>query len=488
MVSIEILLHIQNRAIVFKDIKGNQFAKQRVLDIYQMAKQNAKDLSKVKKLSTHIIDENLTMGKIVSKKVDKALGIYHYVLENNISVDFKPSSKDKNLLLLEAFSEGGYSILKDRELILSKKLTDIITQSAPEKWSNTELEKILTGKQVSVTPSIERFGEKIVASCNIKDIDTMFELLYARITAPKVDDRVLQNFKSILSNNMKQIKNNPEYIFLEELLKFYYDNNPELKPISIEDINSLDAKSLLALYRDRFGDMNNFHFTIAGDTTPEVIEKLIGKYLTHLPTQPRVETHGTKSYTHPKGKVEFVKYYNTENRANVKLQYSSKLEFKIKNNISALLVTNLLNIKLRELIREEKSGVYNIDVNSELTHEIKDEVITNIAFVCDPKRKDELINAIYPAIEKFIKDGVTEKELTMLKKMIHLGYKNQIDSNSFWVEGIMSSYRFDTPITDIIDFPKIIDSIDVKDLQRVAKALFGGDLLVTALMPKSSAK
>ena len=482
------IFQLQNRSILFKDISGKQFEKQKVMKVLKRAKENAKDLSTVEKVASHITDENLTVGKIISKKFNKSLDIYSYVLENNISVDFKPNNKNKNLLLLQAFSEGGYSILTGDTLRISKNTTDIVTQSAPGKWTDIELAKIMAGKQAEVTLSIERFGEKIAASCNTKDMETMFELLYARVTEPKVDGRVLENIKIILSNNITQLENNPQYRFLKDIVKIYYGDNPELKPISPEEIEKLDAKSILSLYKERFSDMNHFHFVISGDASAEEIEKLIAKYLTHLPTQKKVEKYADKPYVHPKGKVVIRKNYNTENKANVTMQYSSKLPYTIENNLRAMIASSILSIRLRGLIREEKSGVYNIDVNTVLTHELGDEAISSIYFLCDPKRKDELLAAIYPAIEKLTKEGVRDEELATLKKMIYLNYLKQIDQNAFWVDGIMSSYRFHTPLSNIIDFPQILDSITKEEIQKVAQALFNGDLLVTVLMPHAGKK
>jgi len=482
------ILNIKNRAILFKDINAEVFSKDEVLKSLKKADNNALDLSVVTKVSSNIIDDNLTSTKIVSKKYNKDLGIYSYVLENNISVDFKPNNKSKNLLQLKAFSEGGYSILKNEELITSKNTTDIIMYSAPGEWTDIDLKKIMTEKQAEVAMSIDRFGEKILASCSTKDINTMFELLYARVTKAKVDERVLNNIKIILSNNIKQLKNNPQFIFSNDIIKIYYNDNPELKSSTLDDISKLNAKAILALYNDRFLDLNNFHFVIAGDVKPEIIEQLITKYLANLPTKNRVEIYSSTPYAYLNGDVNITKFYNSENRANITMQYRGKVPFSIKNNMKAMIASNILSIRLRNLIREEKSGVYNIGVNSQLLHELKNEAVTTIKFVCDPKRKDELVKAVYNAIEVLLKNGITKKELDILKKMILLEYRKQIDTNNFWIDGIMSSYRFNTPLKNIIEFPKVLESITIDDIDSISKLLFSEDRLLAVLMPKKDLK
>jgi zinc protease len=148
-----------------------------------------------------------------------------------------------------------------------------------------------------------------------------------------------------------------------------------------------------------------------------------------------------------------------------------------------MIAANILSIRLRNLIREEKSGVYDIQVAAELTEELKDEAVTTITFVCDPKRKEELLSAIDSAIATFVKKGVTSEELYVVKKMILLAYRNQVDRNGFWVDGMMASYRFHTPIETLVTFPKIIAGIQAASVQKVAKALFAGDRLIATLMP-----
>jgi len=219
--------------------------------------------------------------------------VYHYTLENNISIDFKPNSNNKNLLELQAFSDGGFSILKGRKLRLSKFTTDVVTESAPGRWNNITLKKIMTGKQAEVSVFIERFAEKIEARCNTKDMETMFELLYARIAEPKVDVQVLENMKRIFKEHMMQLRHNPQYRLMQDVISVYYGDDPELTPLKPEEIETFEAQEILSLYKERFSDMNRFHFTVSGDVTPEQIEPLLVKYLANLPTQQKDETHGT---------------------------------------------------------------------------------------------------------------------------------------------------------------------------------------------------
>ena len=477
------ILHIPSRSILFKDIRGDKFKKEEVLHTLEKARNEA---LKPKKsiVSSTLIDHTLPKRKIIEKRYDQDLGIYHYLLENHISIDFKPDASDKNLLQLTAYSKGGYSILQGEALKASKVATDIITQSAPGRWTDIEVKKILTGKQVEVYTAIERFSEQIHAACNTNDMESMFALIYARISQPKVDPRVLENIKRMLRNNITQLQHDPQYRFMKEVLSDYYHANPALMPLTIEEVNRLDAQTLLSLYKERFGDMNNFHFAISGDASPKQIETYISRYLGNLPTQKRTETYRAVPYSYPKGEVTVSRAYHTENKANITMQYTSEVPFSLSNNLRVMIASNILAIRLREIIREERSGVYDISVNAELTPELKNEAITTITFVCDPNRKEELLHAVKDTISTLKKNGITQRELETLKKMITLEYKKSIDQNRFWVDSMIASYRFDLPISEIVNVPKILNNITQGEIKKTAQELFNGDLLLMLLLPQ----
>ena len=477
------VLNIKNMSIIFKDTKGDIFVLKTVINTLKDAFKHAKDLRNVKKTKAHIINKDLKITKIKSKKFDKKLGIYSYELENGIKVDFRPNQSEKDILVMKAVSQGGYSSLKGKEMRIAKNVLDVVIMSAPSKLTKIELSKIMSDKQINFSLYLDRYSQVVYANCNTKDTDMMFELLYASITEPKVDDRVLKNIKIQLIDATKQAKDNPKYLFQRDIIKEHYFDNPELKLTSVQDIEEFDAKSILKVYNDKFANMRNFRFVISGDMKPKQIENMICKYLGNLPTKDVVLKYDPKPYPYKKGKVSIIKNYNIENKANIKMRYMGKAPYSIKKNLHIMIASNILSVRLRNLIREEKSGVYGISVNSRFTKELHDELITEIGFTCNPTRKDELIDAIYPAIDKFVKDGVTDKELANIKKMLTLAYTDELTRNNFWVDSIMGSRRFDTPLEAISMVPALLSEITKEDINSVAKVLFGDDLFVSQLLP-----
>lgn len=145
---------------------------------------------------------------------------------------------------------------------------------------------------------------------------------------------------------------------------------------------------------------------------------------------------------------------------------------------------SILNIRLRELIREDKSGVYGIRVSINLYRLEKDKSEAYIRFSCDPKRVDELISYVYESIDKIKKELVSDKELNVYKKKFKVSYETNMRENSYWLNQMIDSYKFNRPLESIYQLPTLVDSITKEEIKDMANQIFGEDVLQGELNPK----
>ncbi len=479
------LINVKDRVVLYKNIDAEGLDLNSTLKLLESAKSLATDTTQAQKLPASILDINLTAKPIVSESYDKTFDIYRYKLANGIVVDFKYSDNQKNTLYLQASSEGGTSILNLKDLIASNFAPAWISQSGLGKYTDTQVRKILGDKQVSIKTSIERFGEDIKASCSSFDAKSMFEMLYAAITKPKLDPRIFANGKTNAKTAISQAQNSPQFQFAKMVIKKYYKNNPRLNPPSKEDIDKLDREQMLAMYKDRFGDMNNFYFAIVGDIKKEEIKKLISTYLANLPTQDRNETFSSEDYDRLHGKQVIEENLNKEYRAEISLEYHAKIPFSLKNKMALDAIAHILNIRLRNAIREDRSGTYNIGIAQEIPDQLRDKAVMTISFKTDPERADTLIDAAKSVIRKLIDKGPTSKELETYIKTTQVGFEQAKTFDTFWISSMIAAHRLNKPLSEILDIEGLLKQITPQLIQQTAAKLFGDDLLITKLMPKT---
>jgi zinc protease len=477
------ILNIKNRVILFMNTTGNNPSKEEIVEVILKAKENLTDYTKVKKLPSSFLDKELKETKIVSKKYNKKTGVYKLILENGIEVLFKQSDFSKEKIRLRGFSFGGDSLYEVEDLDSAVKSSSFISKSGAGEFSIVDLAKMLAGKQVSVSASISALGENIYASANVEDIESMFEYMYLKLTKPKIDETIAKNRKKLLKYIAEQEDKNPKTKFVKEFFRYFYKNDPRIIYDTNETIDRLDRNKMLKIFKDRFSDINNFHFMIIGDVEVEKVENLISKYLGNLPIKEREESFIDREEDYLKGKQKFVRAYNNENISNIAILYKSHLEYNRKRELALDAMRSILGVRLRELIREEKSGVYGIGVSASISRLHKNRSSAKIRFSCDPKRRAELISEVYKSIESLKSELVTNKELEIYREKFRKSYETNMRENYYWLAKMIDTYRFNTPLEEIFELPKLVDNISREDIKRVANEIFAKDILQAELNP-----
>ena len=477
------ILKIQNRFILFVNTTGNKVSKKEALEVINKAKENLTDYTKVKKLPSKLLDTEFKKTEIVSKIYNKKAGVYEFILENGIKILFKESDFSKNKVRLRGFSFGGDSLYELDELDLAIKTSSFVSRSGAGEFSVVDLAKILAGKQASASAGISALGENIYASANVEDIETMFELMYLKLTKPKIDETITKNRKKLLKYIAQEEDKNPKTKFSKEFFQYFYKNDPRIIYDTNESIDKLNSQKMLDIFKDRFSDMNNFRFVIIGDVKVDKIENLITKYLGNLPTKKREESFIDRKEDYLTGKQKFVRAYNNENISNIAILFKSRLKYSKKRELALDAMKSILKVRLRELIREEKSGVYGIGVSASISRLYNNRSSAKIRFSCDPKRRNELISEVYKSIEKIKKEFVTDKELNIYRKKFQKSYEVNMKENYYWLSKMLDTYRYNASLEDIFELPRLIAQISKEDVKKIANEIFAKDILQAELNP-----
>ncbi len=477
-------IHGKNRVVAFTDTLGGTVTKDEVLTALKAAQSQAKDLSHTAALPTHLLDKKLPFKKFVSKTTDKQTGIIHYVLENNVTVDFKPSVFSKDRIIMKGYSVGGYSLLSDEAYRQIQHASDWIAASGAGKYTLNQIKKILASKTVEVTTDIQRFGEQILGNSNAQDMESMFELLYLKMTQPKLDPQIFENSQKIVQNTIAHMKRNPDYLFAKAYVKYYFYNNPHMRPETVDEVKRLDRKKMLALFKERFSDFNHFHFNIIGDATPEKVEKLIGTYLANLPVEKRDEMYVAKPYPYRKGAQSIERAFNQEQSTKVTLEYRATVPYSVRNKVILGALSSITKIRLRNSIREEKSGVYTIVMETTMDPELRDKASLTVSFNTAPQRADELIKAARKSIEKVKNEGITLSELSDYQEHLYVMLKKAQKENIYWLDMMMNHSKYNAPLSLIFDAKEMIKSLTTHEIQEMAQKIFSEDSMTAKLTPE----
>ncbi len=139
-----------------------------------------------------LLDPLPSPGRIVSTTTNDALGLTEWRLSNGARVVLKPTTFKADEILFRAVSPGGTSLATDADYVAAATAEDVVAEGGLGRLSLTDLDKALSTKNVAVQTDIGSTEEGLAGGAARGDLETMFQLIHLRFTAPRADATAFQ--------------------------------------------------------------------------------------------------------------------------------------------------------------------------------------------------------------------------------------------------------------------------------------------------------
>jgi zinc protease len=424
-------------------------------------------------------------GSIVSEAYDEFVDTHTWDLSNGVQVVVKKTDFQNDEVLMSAFSPGGHSLMMDDEYLSALMSTMILGESGAGPFSSVQLEKSLAGKSIEVSPYISDQYEGFSGSSSPKDLESFFKLLHLQATQPRLDRAAYSSLQSRLKAMIANREKSPQSVFQDAIEKELYGDHPRHRPLNLELLNEIDPDLALQVFKNRFKDFSDFTFVFVGAIEIEDMKRLTEVYLASLPSIGREEKGRYLGDEPLPGKRNVEISFGLEEKTSVRILFTGEAEWSPENRYLLSVVRDLLNIRMRESLREENGGTYGVGVYASLTREPKERFSSGFAFSCDPANADLLIREGISQILDLQERGVRVKNLEKVQEIHLRGYETGLKENGFWLSNLVSVVREGREFREILDFPNQVKVFDPYQIQEAAKTYFNFDNVVVAkLNPK----
>ncbi|MGI0107021.1 M16 family metallopeptidase [Salinimicrobium sp. WS361] len=416
-----------------------------------------------------LVNEALTGSKVL-KSVEHAVnGTTEIELSNGVQVILKPTDFKNDQILFSSFSPGGYSLASEDELHSSKMAAGIISSSGIGEYTSTQLDKMLTGKTVSISSFISTYFEGIKGSSSPKDLKTALELIYLFYTKPRKDSIP---FKRILENTRVSLEGksaNPMSVFQDTINAVMQGNGPWATELSLQNIDKVSLEEAYDFYTERFADASDFTFTFVGNFEKDSIIPLLETYLGSLPATNSKEDFRDVGIEPIPGNITRVVHRGLEEKAVVVLTYHDQYEYEQMNNTELNMIKSSLETKLLKRLREKESGVYSPSVGLSKVKIPSSYYLFSISFSCAPERVDELIEATKDEIALLRREGPTQDELDKFIAQEQRQKETQLRSNSYWLNYIQNVYQGEIEMDYIQNYNSYLEALTLSRLKKASK-------------------
>ena len=431
-----------------------------------------------------LVSEMPKSGKIVKESKNAKLQVTEWELENGVKVILKPTDFKEDEVLLSAYSPGGYSLVSNSDVASAQMLTAIATMSGVGNHSMVDLQKMLAGKKVSLTPTLGEFEEGFNGNASPNDIEELFQLVYLQFTQPRFDESAYSGYMSRIQAVLQNAGSNPNMIFSDSITFMVNNRHIRKKPMNIDLLAEMDLATMEKIYKDRFADASDFTFVFVGNINLEEFKPLVETYLGSLPSINRNEKFTDHNIRFPKGE--------TKNPFSIDMQvpksscfvaYQSEVDYNYENIVLMSAIDHVLGLRYTETIREKEGGAYGVSARGMITKTPFNQALVQMYFDTDPDKAEHLVGIIHSEFNKLINEGPSEEDLKKAREYFLKTRSEKLRENRFWTSVIRNYYSNDIDV--LSNYEELVRNLNTKSVQKAAKKFFKkANMIEVVMSPK----
>ncbi len=480
----------KNRYVNVTGVRGeNNLSKQEVVDIITEVEtdEGIGPYTETLGNKTLMSNVNINVGNITKEEKNKELNSSTYTLSNGIKVYYKYSDREKDQVTLNAISHGGISLLEDENVPSAEVLFQLVSISGVGDYSAADLQKVLAGKNVMLSPGLDETTERLTGNSTTKDVETMLQLAHLYLVNPRFDEKsfeVLQEAnKSILQARQNSIN---EKINDSITTTLYGTNHPRKRIMDEGYIDEIGLDKIKSIYHDRFTNAADFEFYIVGDVSGDQLKPLLEKYIASIPTEKAKENFKDLDTNWKSKTIDRDVFLKMEDaKANVNIAYKVQEAYTPKSKIINKAIGDLMQLRLTERLREQEGGVYSPRIWGSMFKEPKSIAYLTTSFDCNPDLADKLATIVHEELEKLSKGIVIEADFEKTR-INFLKEREQFKNyNRYDMDLLTTYYRDGYNESDRKNFEDIVEKMSVKDIKELAQKLRKGQKFEIIFKPES---
>ena len=428
-------------------------------------------------------------GKIKSFRFNEEIEATEWILANGVKVVFKPTEFKADEILMRGFSKGGYSQVKTADLPSAMVATSIVGLSGIGRFNATQLQKALTGKSVSIDPSINRNTEQIAGSSSIKDFETLLQLTYLYFTAPRRDEQAYETFLALMNNQLANRDKNPKIAFSDSVQMMSSNHSQRTILVDSEMLKKVSLDKALEVYKARFANPADFTFVFVGNINPEdpKVKDMICLWLGGLKTkkcqhEEIIDHHETVALGQQKN--YFSRQMETTTASNY-IQYTSyDMPYTLANDLNMEMIGRILSTRYLESIREREGGSYGVGTYGYMSILPSAEAALLMEFDTDPKKQERLMEIIHEEVQTIIENGPLAKDLQKEKESMLKDFQEDLEKNTYWRQQLYMYYLYG--VNNIRDYKPAVEAITAETVQSTLKELVkAGNVFEVVMFPEN---
>ncbi|MBC7511410.1 MAG: insulinase family protein [Ferruginibacter sp.] len=444
-----------------------------------------------KNIAADLLSKTPVAGKVIGKTTNKLLGTTDLILSNGLTVTLKPTDFKADEIKMQGTRFGGSSNYGLKDKFSAQYATQVQSSMGYGNFAPQDLTKIMSGKKANASVSFTETKDVISGNATIKDLETMFQMLHLKITAQRKDTALFRSFVNKNKSQFANLMSNPQASFIDTLYKFIFNNNPMAPSVvpNAKDFDKINLDRAMQIYKERSGDLTGMHFVFIGSFQENNIIPLIEKYIASLPANGKKTSYKDNKVRPIKGNRILEVKKGKEQKSLVMQMYSGEVPYSEDAALKAEAMTEALNIKIIEEIREKAQAIYGGGVYGSLQKDPYPSYTMMAQLPTGPEKVATVLSSLKSEIEKIQKNGPAPETLEKVKKQWLEKYRESLKDNDTWMNMLMEAKVDGKNADRFLNYEKYVKALTVTDIKNAAQVYLNPANMITAVqLPEIAAE
>jgi zinc protease len=171
----------------------------------------------------------------------------------------------------------------------------------------------------------------------------------------------------------------------------------------------------------------------------------------------------------------------------VHVSFAAPAKYTVEGDQDATILRWVLDIRLREVLREDMGGVYGVSVQSQIAREPMQRQYLGIGFGCAPDNIDKLRAATFAELASIAASGVGADVLAKISAQLLRQHETELADNSWWAGALVEWAKYGTDLASMIAIDRFVARVTSANVQATAKRMFDPSrYIVVTLVPTAS--
>lgn len=391
--------------------------------------------------SDALVAEVLPLAAITAERQDTVLNTVEWTLANGAHVVLKSTDFQADELLFQATSPGGVSLAPDSLLISAQLAAQVVALSGLGGFPAVELQKKLAGKAAGVSAFIGSYDHGLSGRASPKDAETLFQLAYLHFAAPRLDSAAVGAFMGNIRAALANRSASPQTAFSDTLSVTMAQHHPRARPVTAATVDQLRPGAAFQFFKARFANASAYTFFLVGNFNLDSIRPLVQRYIGNLPARGAADRPLDTGIRPPPGVVERVVRKGIEQKSQTALVFTGPAVASRQERFALDALGDILDIRLREELREELGGTYGASVSTTAARIPRPEYTVVVNFGSAPERVDTLVRAVFAEIDSLKARGPRAVDLAKYKETAIRTRETDLRRNGWWLQLLLNARK-----------------------------------------------